>query len=119
MWRDISIVLVNRRATVCSSSQAYLSVFFMFCLTDCRRSDLIEGLICEYQGGINGVDSQNDTDSKEGAKLFKLLESAAEPDFLMADMSMEELNCFNRYKEKFEVEYCESFLTGRFSSKLK
>ncbi|CAH8365458.1 unnamed protein product [Eruca vesicaria subsp. sativa] len=68
-----------------------------------RRSDLIEGLICEYQGGINGVRSQNDTDSKEGAKLFKLLESAAEPDFLMADMSMEELNCFNRYKEKFEA----------------
>ncbi|KAL0715102.1 hypothetical protein Bca4012_064424 [Brassica carinata] len=72
-------------------------------LTDQRRSDLIEGLMCEYQGGINGVHSQNDTDSKEGAKLFKLLESAAEPDFLMADMSMEELNCFNRYKEKFEA----------------
>ncbi|KAG2314620.1 hypothetical protein Bca52824_017742 [Brassica carinata] len=68
-----------------------------------RRSDLIEGLICKYQGGLNGVHSQNDTDSKEGAKLFKLLESAAEPDFLMADMSMEELNCFNRYKEKFEA----------------
>ncbi|KAJ0234749.1 Breast cancer type 2 susceptibility protein [Hirschfeldia incana] len=68
-----------------------------------RRSDLIEGLICEYQGGINGVHRQDDTDTKEGAKLFKLLESAAEPDFLMADMSMEELNCFNRYKEKFEA----------------
>ncbi|KAL0716074.1 hypothetical protein Bca4012_065396 [Brassica carinata] len=68
-----------------------------------KRSDLIEGLICKYQGGLNGVHSQNDTDSKEGAKLFKLLESAAEPDFLMADMSMEELNCFNRYKEKFEA----------------
>ncbi|KAH0843409.1 LOW QUALITY PROTEIN: hypothetical protein HID58_092041, partial [Brassica napus] len=51
-----------------------------------KRSDLIEGLICEYQGGINGVDSQNDTDSKEGAKLLSY-------------MSMEELNCFNRYKE--------------------
>lgn len=88
---------------ICSSSQTNLSLFNV--LFSCRRSDLIEGLICEYQGGINGGYSHNDTDSKEGAKLFKLLESAAEPDFLMADMSMEELNCFNRYKEKFEVEY--------------
>ncbi|CAG7875192.1 unnamed protein product [Brassica rapa] len=93
-WRMIE--LHNQRQVSIISCREQLLVTFM-------RSDLIEGLICEYQGGINGVDSQNDTDSKEGAKLFKLLESAAEPDFLMADMSMEELNCFNRYKEKFEA----------------
>uniref|UniRef100_M4F7J9 Tower domain-containing protein n=1 Tax=Brassica campestris TaxID=3711 RepID=M4F7J9_BRACM len=92
-WRMIE--LHNQRQVSIISCREQLLVTFM-------RSDLIEGLICEYQGGINGVDSQNDTDSK-GAKLFKLLESAAEPDFLMADMSMEELNCFNRYKEKFEA----------------
>ncbi|CAN7084546.1 unnamed protein product [Brassica oleracea var. botrytis] len=93
-WRMIE--LHNQRQVSIISCTEELLVTFM-------RSDLIEGLICENQGGINGVDSQNDTDSKEGAKLFKLLESAAEPDFLMADMSMEELNCFNRYKEKFEA----------------
>ncbi|VVB12844.1 unnamed protein product [Arabis nemorensis] len=70
-----------------------------------RRSALIEGLMCEYQRGINGADSQNDTDC-EGAKVFKLLESAAEPEFLMADMSIEQLTSFTTYKAKFEVEYC-------------
>ncbi|KAL0662269.1 hypothetical protein Bca4012_099106 [Brassica carinata] len=93
-WRMIE--LHNQRQVSIISCTEELLVTFM-------RSDLIEGLICENQGGINGFDSQNDTDSKEGAKLFRLLESAAEPDFLMADMSMEELNCFNRYKEKFEA----------------
>ncbi|KFK24669.1 hypothetical protein AALP_AA8G009600 [Arabis alpina] len=67
-----------------------------------RRSALIEGLMCEYQRGINGANSQNDTDSEEGAKVYKLLETAAEPEFLMAEMSSEQLKSFNTYKAKIE-----------------
>uniref|UniRef100_A0A1J3K4Y0 Protein BREAST CANCER SUSCEPTIBILITY 2-like protein B n=3 Tax=Noccaea caerulescens TaxID=107243 RepID=A0A1J3K4Y0_NOCCA len=68
-----------------------------------RRSTLVEGLICEHQRGINGVHSQNDTDSEEGAKIFKLLESVAEPELLMADMTREQLTSFSTYKSKFEA----------------
>lgn len=76
------------------------SLFFVFR----RRSALVEGIMCEYQRGINGVHSQNDTDSEEGAKVFKLLETAAEPELLMAEMSPEQLTSFTIYKAKFEVE---------------
>ncbi|KAL1206786.1 BREAST CANCER SUSCEPTIBILITY 2-like protein B [Cardamine amara subsp. amara] len=68
-----------------------------------RRSALVEGLMCEYQRGLNGVHSQNDTDSEEGATVFKLLESAAEPELLMAEMSPEQLTSFTTYKTKFEA----------------
>ncbi|KAG7600807.1 unnamed protein product [Arabidopsis thaliana] len=68
-----------------------------------RRSALVEGIMCEYQRGINGVHSQNDTDSEEGAKVFKLLETAAEPELLMAEMSLEQLTSFTTYKAKFEA----------------
>lgn len=81
---------------------SFLPAFFPVCL---RRSALVEGLMCEYQRGINGVHSQNDTDSEEGAKVFKLLETASEPELLMAEMSREQLTSFTTYKAKYEVEY--------------
>ncbi|KAL0709074.1 hypothetical protein Bca4012_016052 [Brassica carinata] len=68
-----------------------------------RRSALVEGLMCEYERGLNGVHSQNDTDSEEGAKVFKLLETASEPELLMAEMSLEQLSSFTTYKSKFEA----------------
>ncbi|RID67816.1 hypothetical protein BRARA_C00020 [Brassica rapa] len=68
-----------------------------------RRSALVEGLMCEYERGVNGVHSQNDTDSEEGAKVFKLLETASEPELLMAEMSLEQLTSFTTYKSKFEA----------------
>ncbi|KAF8089808.1 hypothetical protein N665_0496s0017 [Sinapis alba] len=68
-----------------------------------RRSALVEGLMCEYERGLNGVHSQNDTDSEEGAKVFKLLETASEPELLMAEMSLEQLTSFTTYKSKFEA----------------
>ncbi|XP_023635937.1 protein BREAST CANCER SUSCEPTIBILITY 2 homolog B isoform X2 [Capsella rubella] len=68
-----------------------------------RRSALVEGLVCEYQRGINGVHSQNDTDSEEGAKVFNLLETAAEPELLMAEMSPEQLTSYTTYKAKYEA----------------
>ncbi|WZY79877.1 hypothetical protein YC2023_026261 [Brassica napus] len=67
------------------------------------RSALVEGLMCEYERGVNGVHSQNDTDSEEGAKVFKLLETASEPELLMAEMSLEQLTSFTTYKSKFEA----------------
>ncbi|KAL0842783.1 hypothetical protein Bca101_016028 [Brassica carinata] len=67
------------------------------------RSALVEGLMCEYERGLNGVHSQNDTDSEEGAKVFKLLETASEPELLMAEMSLEQLSSFTTYKSKFEA----------------
>ncbi|KAL1213340.1 Chlorophyll a-b binding protein CP29.1 [Cardamine amara subsp. amara] len=63
----------------CQSYSRLLSVYL-------RRSALVQGLMCDYQRGLNGVHSQNDTDSEEGAKVFKLLESAAEPELLIAEM---------------------------------
>ncbi|XP_018474420.1 protein BREAST CANCER SUSCEPTIBILITY 2 homolog B isoform X2 [Raphanus sativus] len=69
-----------------------------------RRSDLVEGLMCEYERAVNGVHSQNDTDSEEGAKVFKLLKTASEPELLMAEMSLEQLTSFTTYKSKFEME---------------
>ncbi|CAH8354605.1 unnamed protein product [Eruca vesicaria subsp. sativa] len=75
----------------------------MIQLHDQRQvSTLVEGLMCEYQRGLNGVHSQNDTDSEEGAKVFKLLETAAEPELLMAEMSLEQLTSFTSYKAKSE-----------------
>ncbi|XP_009130634.1 protein BREAST CANCER SUSCEPTIBILITY 2 homolog B isoform X2 [Brassica rapa] len=68
-----------------------------------RRSALVEGLMCEYERGVNGFHSQNDTDSEEGAKVFKLLETASEPELLMAEMSLEQLTSFTTYKSKFEA----------------
>ncbi|XP_010451954.1 PREDICTED: protein BREAST CANCER SUSCEPTIBILITY 2 homolog B isoform X1 [Camelina sativa] len=68
-----------------------------------RRSALVEGLMCEYQRGVNGFNSQNDTGSEEGAKVFKLLETAAEPELLMAEMSPEQLTSFTTYKAKYEA----------------
>ncbi|KAJ0235023.1 Protein BREAST CANCER SUSCEPTIBILITY 2 B [Hirschfeldia incana] len=68
-----------------------------------RRSALVEGLMCEYERGVNGVHSQNDTDSEEGAKVFKLLKTASEPELLMAEMSLEQLTSFTTYKSKFEA----------------
>ncbi|CAN8237617.1 unnamed protein product [Cochlearia groenlandica] len=67
-----------------------------------RQVSLIEGLMCEYQRGNNGVHSQNDTDSEEGAKVFKLLETAVEPELLMAEMSREQLTSFTTYKARLE-----------------
>ncbi|CAN8323419.1 unnamed protein product [Cochlearia groenlandica] len=67
------------------------------------RLSLIEGLMSEYQRGNNGVQSQNDTDSEEGAKIFKLLQTSAEPELLMADMSYEQLISFSKYRARLEA----------------
>lgn len=68
----------------------------------CRRSTVVEGIISEFQRDIKGSHNYDDNDS-EGAKLLKILETAAEPEVLMAEMSPEQLTSFTTYQAKLEV----------------
>lgn len=68
----------------------------------CRRSNIIEGITSDFQKDSIGSSIENDYDS-EGAKILKMLESAAEPELLMAEMSPEQLALFSKYQVKVEV----------------
>lgn len=68
----------------------------------CRRSNVIEGIISEFQRGLEHTHTCNERDS-EGAKLLRILETAAEPEVLMAEMSTDQLNSFTKYRAKLEV----------------
>ncbi|XP_026440082.1 protein BREAST CANCER SUSCEPTIBILITY 2 homolog B-like [Papaver somniferum] len=68
-----------------------------------RRSTIAEGIALELQREVSNSHGKNDSDSEEGAQIFKILEGAAEPDVLMADMSAEQLNSFSIYKTKQEA----------------
>ncbi|KAL5974706.1 hypothetical protein ACLOJK_031376 [Asimina triloba] len=68
-----------------------------------RRSSIAEGILFDNQKENVGCPSNNDSDSEEGAKIFKLLEMAAEPEVLMADMSTEQLSSFATYQAKQEA----------------
>ncbi|KAK3032866.1 hypothetical protein RJ639_037043 [Escallonia herrerae] len=52
--------------------------------------------------GIKRTYRNNEQDSDEGAKILKILETAAEPEVLMAEMSSEQLNSFSTYQAKLE-----------------
>ncbi|XP_061356921.1 protein BREAST CANCER SUSCEPTIBILITY 2 homolog B-like [Gastrolobium bilobum] len=65
-----------------------------------RRSAIVDDIISEYQK--DGRDSHLYDDS-EGAKIYKMLETAEEPEFLMADMSPEQLSSFAAYKAKLNA----------------
>ncbi|XP_021769649.1 protein BREAST CANCER SUSCEPTIBILITY 2 homolog B-like isoform X1 [Chenopodium quinoa] len=62
-----------------------------------RRSNIIEGLTSDFQRGLVGSCTEDDYDN-EGAKIMKMLESAAEPELLMAEMSSEQLASFSKYR---------------------
>lgn len=64
-----------------------------------------EGIMSEFQMGNKESDIHNDYDSDEGAKILKILETAAEPEVLMAEMSSEQLNSFATYRAKLEVRF--------------
>uniref|UniRef100_A0A2N9G9N3 Tower domain-containing protein n=1 Tax=Fagus sylvatica TaxID=28930 RepID=A0A2N9G9N3_FAGSY len=70
---------------------------------DQRRSTVVEGIVSEFQRGIKGSNNYNDTDSEEGATILKILETAAEPEVLMAEMSPQQLTSFTTYKAKLEA----------------
>ncbi|KAK4799413.1 hypothetical protein SAY86_024778 [Trapa natans] len=66
-----------------------------------RRTAIIDGVISEFQRDED-FHIYNEDDSEEGAKVSKLLETAEEPELLMADMSPEQLNAFAAYRSKME-----------------
>ncbi|PPS06622.1 hypothetical protein GOBAR_AA14016 [Gossypium barbadense] len=64
-----------------------------------RCSVLVDHVISEYQRGVNSSHIHNDSES-EGAKILRILETSAEPEVLMAEMSPEQLTSFATYKSK-------------------
>ncbi|XP_031398637.1 protein BREAST CANCER SUSCEPTIBILITY 2 homolog B-like [Punica granatum] len=67
-----------------------------------RRSTIIDGVISEIQRAKD-IHLYNDSDSEEGAKISKILETAAEPELLMAEMSPDQLNAFATFRSKIEA----------------
>ncbi|KAL7136117.1 hypothetical protein ABFS83_10G008000 [Erythranthe nasuta] len=67
-----------------------------------RRDIVAEGIISASQREVE-FDVGYDHESEEGARLMKLLETAAEPEVLMAGMSSKQLTSFASYKAKLEA----------------
>ncbi|KAL6520885.1 hypothetical protein OROGR_017454 [Orobanche gracilis] len=67
-----------------------------------RRDVVAEGIISAFQREME-FDDGDDHENEEGAKLMKLLETAAEPELLMAGMSSKQLTSFASYKAKLEA----------------
>ncbi|KAL0450971.1 UNVERIFIED_CONTAM: protein BREAST CANCER SUSCEPTIBILITY 2B [Sesamum latifolium] len=67
-----------------------------------RRDIVAEGIISGFQKETE-FNVGYDHESEEGAKLMKLLETAAEPEVLMAGMSSKQLTSFASYKAKLEA----------------
>ncbi|XP_043697660.1 protein BREAST CANCER SUSCEPTIBILITY 2 homolog B-like isoform X2 [Telopea speciosissima] len=67
-----------------------------------RRSMIAEGVMSEFQKDIDCPHRKSE-DSEEGAKILKILETAAEPEVLMAAMSSEQLTYFATYQAKQEA----------------
>ncbi|KAK7287026.1 hypothetical protein RJT34_22438 [Clitoria ternatea] len=67
-----------------------------------RRSAVVDGIISEYQNKGKSLHIYDDSES-EGAKIYNMLETAEDPEFLMADMSPEQLNSFSAYQAKLNA----------------
>lgn len=83
---------------LCHVSCCLIFYFFL----ESRRDVVAEGIISAFQKETE-LNVGYDHESEEGAKLMKLLETAAEPEVLMAGMSSKELTSFASYKAKLEV----------------
>ncbi|KAK2981541.1 hypothetical protein RJ640_024854, partial [Escallonia rubra] len=66
------------------------------------RSTIAEGIVSEFQIGTKRTYRNNEQDTDEGVKILKILETAAEPEVLMVEMSSEQLNSFSTYQAKLE-----------------
>ncbi|KAI3811670.1 hypothetical protein L1987_21398 [Smallanthus sonchifolius] len=64
-----------------------------------RHSSIMEGIMAEFKSGLKCFQIDDD----EGEKISKLLEQAAEPEVIMADMSLEQLTSFATYQAKVEA----------------
>ncbi|XP_009776180.2 protein BREAST CANCER SUSCEPTIBILITY 2 homolog B-like isoform X1 [Nicotiana sylvestris] len=68
-----------------------------------RRCRVVEGITSESQRAKRDAYIGSDHESEEGARVLKILERAAEPELLMAEMSKEQLNAFASYQAKLEA----------------
>ncbi|MCE3215677.1 hypothetical protein HAX54_003180 [Datura stramonium] len=68
-----------------------------------RRSIVVEGVVSESQRENRDAYIGSDYESKEGARILRILERAAEPELLMAEMTSEQLNLFSSYQAKLEA----------------
>ncbi|GMH26534.1 hypothetical protein Nepgr_028377 [Nepenthes gracilis] len=68
-----------------------------------KCSNIIEDIMSEFQRGVNRSSCTNDRNNEEGAKILKMLETAAEPEVLMVEMSSEQLASLSTYKAKLEA----------------
>ncbi|XP_016487860.2 protein BREAST CANCER SUSCEPTIBILITY 2 homolog B [Nicotiana tabacum] len=68
-----------------------------------RRCRVVEGITSESQRAKRDAYIGSDHESEEGARILKILERAAEPELLMAEMSKEQLNAFASYQAKLEA----------------
>ncbi|XP_019053257.1 PREDICTED: protein BREAST CANCER SUSCEPTIBILITY 2 homolog B-like isoform X2 [Nelumbo nucifera] len=68
-----------------------------------RRANIAEGVMSEFQKNTTCFHSKSDKDNEEGAKILKILETAAEPEIIMADMTSEQLTSFATYQAKQEA----------------
>lgn len=68
-----------------------------------RRSVIVESIVSDFQRGIKHSHAYNDSDSEEGAKILKMLETASQPEVLLAEMSPDQLSSFAKYQAKMEV----------------
>ncbi|MCD9642398.1 hypothetical protein HAX54_029205 [Datura stramonium] len=67
------------------------------------RSIVVEGVVSESQRENRDAYIGSDYESKEGARILRILERAAEPELLMAEMTSEQLNLFSSYQAKLEA----------------
>ncbi|RHN55782.1 putative breast cancer type 2 susceptibility protein [Medicago truncatula] len=67
-----------------------------------RCSAVVDNIVSEYQKERTSSHVY-DHDDSEGAKIYMMLETAAEPEFLMADMTLEQLRSFAAYKAKLNA----------------
>lgn len=67
----------------------------------CRCTAVIEGITSLFQEETN--EFQIYDDGSEEAKIYYMLETATDPEYLMADMTVEQLNSFASFKAKLEV----------------
>ncbi|AQK42453.1 protein BREAST CANCER SUSCEPTIBILITY 2 homolog A isoform X11 [Zea mays] len=63
-----------------------------------RVSKITEDILFEQQENCDSTD-----DNEEGATICKMLEHAAEPEFILAGMTPEQLKCFSSYIEKQKI----------------
>ncbi|XP_066375163.1 protein BREAST CANCER SUSCEPTIBILITY 2 homolog A-like isoform X9 [Miscanthus floridulus] len=88
----------NSGSTSCSAQNVAIRRVGSSSSTYARVSKITEDILFEQQENCHSTD-----DNEEGAKIFNMLEHAAEPEFILAGMAPEQLKLFSSYIEKREI----------------